>query len=540
MIKIIKEIRVEVSKPNLFQAIVAKQYDMNSRYLKATFVNDGVVLPIVKTSSVLVSINAKRSDGESRAFYGEVNDDNTVLVPIDSWMLSLDGEVTCDISVIEVDASTNVEKRLTSTTFTLLVERAVFNIDDGEISDEEQENFINGLIIECQTATAAANAVATECREFIDANALKINKTGAIVSANDVSPVEHDLKVSVASKNLLPYPYAQTTRTQNGITFTDNGDGSITINGTATSQTYFGVVATTSSLKLEKGKTYTLSGFPTGYNISTAYLNIRNTTYEQHIRCSGDSVTFTAEYTDYYSQIYINSGVTLDNVVVRPQLEEGSTATEYTPYVADLTAVNVTRCGKNLCPTATISSAQQVQGKVRIDGLSHGTYTASADVTRYADDNVTYARFSLTAYYTDGTTTNKSTTLDTGNTEADGVARKKTATITTNPEKTLLYIEIRALDYGSLTGPKTRNAKAENIQLEISDTATTFEQYSGQTATPNADGIVEGLTSISPNMTVFADKGVNIDLTYIADTKMYIDNKFAELQAAIISLGGNV
>lgn len=201
MIKIIKEIRVEVSKPNLFQAIVAKQYDMNSRYLKATFVSDGVVLPIVKTSSVLVSINAKRSDGESRAFYGEVNDDNTVLVPIDSWMLSLDGEVTCDISVIEVDASTNVEKRLTSTTFTLLVEKAVFNIDDGEISDEEQENFINGLIVECQTATAAANAVASECREFIAANALKGNASGnGVIRIDDVSPLEHEIAVG-----LTPY-----------------------------------------------------------------------------------------------------------------------------------------------------------------------------------------------------------------------------------------------------------------------------------------------------------------------------------------------
>ena len=39
--------------------------------------------------------------------------------------------------------------------------------------------------------------------------------------------------------NLLPYPYAETTKTVNGITFTDNGDGSITMNGTATGRAQF-------------------------------------------------------------------------------------------------------------------------------------------------------------------------------------------------------------------------------------------------------------------------------------------------------------
>lgn len=38
----------------------------------------------------------------------------------------------------------------------------------------------------------------------------------------------------LGAKNLLPYPYEQTTKTINGVTFTDNGDGSITLNGTNT------------------------------------------------------------------------------------------------------------------------------------------------------------------------------------------------------------------------------------------------------------------------------------------------------------------
>ena len=39
--------------------------------------------------------------------------------------------------------------------------------------------------------------------------------------------------------NLLAYPYLHTTRVHNGVTFTDNGDGTVTANGTATAEAIF-------------------------------------------------------------------------------------------------------------------------------------------------------------------------------------------------------------------------------------------------------------------------------------------------------------
>ena len=57
-----------------------------------------------------------------------------------------------------------------------------------------------------------------------------------------------------------------------------------------------------------------------------------------------------------------------------------------------------------------------------------------------------------------------------------------------------------------------------------------------QTVTANADGTVEGLTSLSLDMTVMTNtEGVVIDMTYNADTKMYIDNKLAEISTAIVN-----
>lgn len=129
MIEIIKELNIEVSKPNVFQAVVAKQYDMNTRFIKATFVDNGKKIYIDPNATVSVVINAYRPDGKSKGFKGEVNaDDGTVTVPLHSWMLEQVGTVVCDISVIDVESGDN--KKLTTTSFNLIVERAAYGGED--------------------------------------------------------------------------------------------------------------------------------------------------------------------------------------------------------------------------------------------------------------------------------------------------------------------------------------------------------------------------------------------------------------------------
>lgn len=54
-----------------------------------------------------------------------------------------------------------------------------------------------------------------------------------------------------------------------------------------------------------------------------------------------------------------------------------------------------------------------------------------------------------------------------------------------------------------------------NIQLELGSTSAKFEQYTVQTVKANADGIVEGITSISPKtLLISSDNNTNISLTY--------------------------
>ena len=142
MIKIIKELNVEVTKPNIFQAIVAKQYDMNTRFLKVTFVDCGTRIDIPFTDTTKVVINAERTDGQSKGFDGEINKDGTVIVPLHSWMLELEGTVICDISVI--DTKVDDEKKLTTTSFNLIVEKAAYGGDD--ITSDPQYDVLVELI----------------------------------------------------------------------------------------------------------------------------------------------------------------------------------------------------------------------------------------------------------------------------------------------------------------------------------------------------------------------------------------------------------
>ena len=87
MIQIIKEVKVDVAKLNYFNAIVAKQYDRETRFLKVQLANNDEPIKVEAGSSAV--INARRPDKAGKSFMGTVNSDGTVLLPIAYWMVEL-------------------------------------------------------------------------------------------------------------------------------------------------------------------------------------------------------------------------------------------------------------------------------------------------------------------------------------------------------------------------------------------------------------------------------------------------------------------
>ncbi len=360
------------------------------------------------------------------------------------------------------------------------------------------------------------------------ANALKGKVSGSIVTLKDVSPLEHEIKVKLASKNLLPYPYSRTTESLKGVTFTDNGDGTITANGTATDGAYYYGFT---KLNVTEGITYTLSGCPTGGGGSKYAL------YGSGVAKPfdyGDGVSFTpAQSGEMIVSFVVYSGAALDNVTIKPQLEEGTTATEYTPF-ADVSTVNLTGYGKNLCPINSVVTSKSVAGHIALPILPAGSYAVSLDVTKYADDTATNTRSSVAVYYTDGTSKTFQSEMDSASAESDGVARKKSFAFEVQTGKTVSKIDFYTLNYSSTS---TRNAKAENIQVEHGTEATEYEPYKAKTYKPNADGTVKGVKSLYPATTLLTDTdGVTITAEYNRDLNKVI----RRLESALIAIGGEV
>lgn len=135
------------------------------------------------------------------------------------------------------------------------------------------------------------------------------------------------------ARNLIPYPYTETTLTRNGVTFTDNRDGTISFNGTATGSTYFYLNTKAKTIFLPKG-TYTLSGATEDSTLNTYGLRVHDYDKNLIVSTTGKSVTFTLDDDeDVYVVISVSSDITADNVTFKPMLELGPVAHEYVPYL---------------------------------------------------------------------------------------------------------------------------------------------------------------------------------------------------------------
>ena len=348
MVQIIKKISLEVSKPNLIQAIVAKQYDNNSRFLQVTLIHEGKKIEIAPTSTIL--INAKRIDGTEKPFAGEANDDGTATVPLTYWMLELEGEVWCDVSVIDTEG-----RKLTSTKFELLVEKA--SCSNSDITEDENYDVLIKLIEDVNKAkpdlkydptSENAQSGFAVAEAFSDvANAIKNTVSGNPIVIDDATPFNHNLDIKatanetvyVRGKNLIPFDnkaynngkyVAGQTYEINGVSFTINNDGSVTLKGTSTAPVVIPLIYCS---EYKTGiHTVALSGSPEGASATTYCLRLINgaeaiSHYEDYgqgkvvnnVDLSGSSVC-----------IVVISGKTID-ATFYPMLEFGDTVGEFVP-----------------------------------------------------------------------------------------------------------------------------------------------------------------------------------------------------------------
>lgn len=153
------------------------------------------------------------------------------------------------------------------------------------------------------------------------------------------------------------------TTTINGITMVNNGDGTYTVNGTATDDFDIALAPYTTKQNIY----YTLSGCPSGGSKTTYYLDPRGYEYD-----TGRGTTIINPNQDFsnYIRIVIKKDVTVNNLLFKPMFNEGQTAQPFEPYTGgqpspspeypqEIKAVNElsgVMCGKNLINPATVAN----------------------------------------------------------------------------------------------------------------------------------------------------------------------------------------
>jgi hypothetical protein len=237
----------------------------------------------------------------------------------------------------------------------------VFNGPASAIEDNRNKvNEINEQSTKKQYPSALASyKLQQQTKGYVNdnfANAIKGTASGTEVCIKDVSPIEHnigvklsnaDVKLYKGGKNLLPFPYnGQNNGQYVNYTFTDNGDGSITVKGqhiNSPGNANFYLLSN-GKLVLPKGS-YTASGLAAGIYLQ----GVRTADGVTVNFTNGLTLTETTEFKALFVQILKTNTAAYDTVI-KPMLEMGKTATEYE------LGVEPTECVVNTDGTANVPS----------------------------------------------------------------------------------------------------------------------------------------------------------------------------------------
>ena len=226
----------------------------------------------------------------------------------------------------------------------------------------------------------------------------QLQNDSGFITSSDVSELQNEVDNITHSTcaNLLN-PTAQ-TQTINGVTFTNNGDGTYTVNGTANAQAY--ILATSNPVDLIpfRGKDIKIVGCPSGGGANK---------YQFNLNISDASDGDIARVTDYgggstyhvpsnahhaYVVIAVQRGQTANNLLFKPMLTTDLNAKydDYVPYTGgsgrlneDVAKINNELINMPPIPTNT-SQLTNDSGFITssaIPSIIQGTYTGASGVT---------------------------------------------------------------------------------------------------------------------------------------------------------------
>lgn len=214
-------------------------------------------------------------------------------------------------------------------------------------------------------------------------------------SPDNIRPIRGytGMTVQRTGKNLIRYPYSQESRETNGITYTNNADGSVTVSGTASAIAYHNLKSWSSdanSIVLKAGTTLTLSG---GTDDARIYVQYRVDGSTQNVTLgidAGNGVTFTIPEEADTAAIFIrvNRDVTVDTTIY-PMLRLATVADDtYEPYISTIYSITI----PSSAGTVYGGNLDVTNGVLTVDRAMIASYNGETLPSTWISDRDVYAQ----------------------------------------------------------------------------------------------------------------------------------------------------
>ena len=404
---------------------------------------------------------------------------------------------------------------------------------------------VNGLVtVDEELSPSSTNPVQNKAISDAVANALKGSAAGGgAVTLEDVCPLEHELGVTVTSRNLFDLGWFEADIAGEFEIVEFNGrrclknvpNRECVLKGYV--HHHFPAVVTV--FQYDAYCAETNANCFCIYNPQGAALQFLNASMD--INNWTIRTVYDGGIGSFSLYIYNANTVYLDLDSIMATVENDGS--QYTPYINDFSGVSVTRYGRNLFDVGRFE-ANLADGRwhyVEFNGRRCIKNTPDKDcmLTGYMSLQfpTTIRAFQVDAYCAENAANVFSLFDKTG----------KTALCYVNASTDINNWTVRAQFGGNDVGwfslycstPYDVYIDLDSI-IAVTDTETEpYEPFVSQAATANTDGTVEGVTSLSPTTTLMADDGVIINASYNKDANAVIGGLLERISALETALVNN-
>lgn len=351
------------------------------------------------------------------------------------------------------------------------------------------------------------------------------------IGVYDEASGKYAVEVKGTGKNWLQNN--ATSKTDGGVDFIVNDDKSVTINGVSTADVYLNLDFMASGIPTSEYNVVTETEMVASFDNKVNGIQMAVGYFDESGKAVNMLSVDTADRTFIYPKtavkamtyLYIQSGKTFNNVTVYPMIRPVGTDESYEPWKKPITA------------TVLLDEPLRKGDKAYWNGGSKLRIDRHRDVATL-DSNAKYTHpttwTNACAFFTSGTKWNPKKVF--------GYAEKVFLLCEKLSAESPSYISSTA---GNSIGQGGDNGINVYISVEGITTEEDLKTFLAENpieveyelATPITEEIdidLDGLSMFYPTTVISNDCNANMEVTYIADTKAYIDKKFAELATVMV------